>query len=809
MSDIEKNSKEGELMGKNSEQNEEDYFKVLTQAYAKFYNFDRSFLGRVFWLVERFYCLIKLRPQSETYYRQLVGEAELHSDKYNINYRETVTKYSRLQRFSRVLSYIVKHPFSSVRLISIYRMKKLFSIMMGGDSSFSSAWVEERFPLDRLKTKKPVIFPLDDALDEQRLEFPVFSDVEVSIVIPVYNQYRTTISCLQAVLAHTHDVSYEVIIGDDASSDITSSIESRVANIKVARVKENQGFVKNCNQAVKHAAGRYVVLLNNDTNVQDNWLSALLSVIREDNTVGLVGPKLLFEDGVLQEAGGIIWNDGSGWNYGRGNNPDDPEYNYRREVDYVSGACILFETALWEKLSGFDERFCPAYYEDTDLAFQIREQGYKVIYQPEASVVHFEGVSNGVDLNSGIKKNQQINCEVFFKKWKSVLKSEAYANGTNVFRAKDRAKNKINVVYIDHYVPFYDKDAGSRSTFNYIKSMLAININVKFIGANFFPHEPYTSALQGLGVEVLYGENCARNWKKWFSTNCSQIDVIYMHRPHITEDFIDHISSLKSRPKLIYFGHDLHFLRVERENEIAGNDSGLEISEDWKRRELSIFTKVDKVYYPSHIEVEKVKELSPYTNVSVLPLYRIDSPEPDDYVWANRKDMLFVGGFGHPPNTDAVLWFVNHVMPILAKEAPDILFHIVGSSVPDSIAELASESVILHGFLSDEALATLYSSVKMVVVPLRYGAGVKGKVLEALQAGVPIVTTPIGAEGLPEAEEVMAISDQEDAMAEHILELNNNESFVQQYLSQYPDYIEKNFSQTVVEGVISKDFCRK
>lgn len=779
----------------------------LKRLYSRFYLFDRSVLGRIFVVVEWVYRLVRLRPRSRSFYREMVEESRESIGNEGISPAELANfEPGRLRMIARILLYFIRHPYSSFRLVSVYRIKKLLQTVFLADSSTARAWVSVRFPADHTASRKPDIFPPESMSEEMELTFPESSKPEVSIVIPVYNQYQTTLSCLKAVLEHTGEVDYEVIVADDCSTDITGSIEDRIHKIRVVRGDENFGFLGNCNNAVAHARGKYVVLLNNDTNVQKGWLSALVSTMKADSKAGMVGPKLLFEDGVLQEAGGIVWKDASGWNYGRGQSPDQPEFNYVRETDYISGACILFEKQVWDELGGFDERFKPAYYEDTDLAFQMRARGLKVLYQPESEVVHFEGVSNGTDVGSGIKKHQAINQEVFREKWRDVLEKEHFPNARNVFQARERSAAKRTVVFVDHYVPFYDKDAGSRSTYLYVKSMVDAGLNVKFVPANFFPHQPYTRSLQQLGVEVLLGEKYARSWKTWFSDNAQYIDVIYLHRPHITEDFVDHMTTLKPRPKLIYFGHDLHYLRTSREAELKGDKAVISDAADWKKRELAIFGKVDKVYYPSEVEVAEVKRVSPGTDVSAIPLYLLNTPDLSQYRHQERKGLLFVGGFGHPPNADAVLWFISEVMHSLVKEIPDICLHVVGSSVPDSIKNLANDHVKIHGFLSDEDLNALYQEIRVCVVPLRFGAGVKGKILEALQAGVPVSTTSIGAEGLPEAAEVMAIADEPGEMTRQLLALYNEPGECDRYLSKYQKYIEQNFSQAKVQEVITADF---
>ena len=198
----------------------------------------------------------------------------------------------------------------------------------------------------------------------------------------------------------------------------------------------------------------------------------------------MVGSKLIYPNGVLQEAGGVVWNNGKCLNYGHGKRSDLPEYNYIKEVDYISGASIMIKKNLWRKIGGFDKRFIPAYYEDTDLAFQLRKLGYKVFYQPRSVVEHYEGISNGKNINikSSIKHYQLINKKKFIEKWKKELNYQSEPG--NMFIARDRSMNKSRILVVDRFVPNYDKDAGGRCCFMYLKLFKKIGLQVTFLPEN-------------------------------------------------------------------------------------------------------------------------------------------------------------------------------------------------------------------------------------------------------------------------------------------------------------------------------------
>jgi GT2 family glycosyltransferase/SAM-dependent methyltransferase len=251
-----------------------------------------------------------------------------------------------------------------------------------------------------------------------------FTDVEqplVSIVIPVYNHVEYTVCCLASILRHVPQCSFEVIIVDDGSHDETPNILQDVQNIRYCRNETNVGFLRSCNKGATLARGQYLLFLNNDTQVLEGWLDELVNTFQEQSDVGLVGSKLLYPNGVLQEAGAIIKPDGSAELVGLNGDPDRPEYNVVREVDYCSGACLLIKTELFKTLGGFDDIYAPCYCEDSDLAFRVRKMGKRVFYQPRSVVVHHLSVSTN---DSSHAKMPLVvrNVDTFVQRWSDELK---------------------------------------------------------------------------------------------------------------------------------------------------------------------------------------------------------------------------------------------------------------------------------------------------------------------------------------------------------------------------------------------------
>ena len=724
--------------------------------------------------------------------------------------------------FVEVLAKFIRHPKLMLHVINPTRIKNFFVVLKSHGKQGVFEWYNNALKIEQSNLNLTTDLQVNEDLTEKatqdecenndlsieqfdKLIFTKWKQPEVSIVIPVYNQFEYTYNCLKSIMMNSGNVKYEILIANDCSTDCTKDIEKVAQNVRLITTKKNVRFLLNCNNAAKYAKGKYILFLNNDTQVQENWLQPLVDLIERDDSVGMVGSKLIYPDGTLQEAGGIVWKDASAWNYGNRKNPEDPEYNYVKEADYISGAAIMIRKNLWEEIGGFDERFVPAYYEDTDLAFEVRKHGYKVMFQPLSKVVHFEGISNGTDVQTGLKHYQQVNFEKFYEKWKDVLSLQHEENAKNVFTAKDRSNHKKHILVVDHYVPHHDQDAGGKCTYMYLKTFVKMGFKVTFIGDNFYRHEPYTTELNQMGIEVLYGNYYYFNWQEWLKENSHYFDYIYLQRPHIAIKYIDLVKEY-SNAKILYFAHDLHHIREYREYEMTGDIAKLESSKKWKEIEYELFDKADVGHVVGSFEQQKMQEVFPQKPIRNIPLYIYESLLSDiNKDFSTRSDIVYVGGFGHSPNIDAVIWFAREIFPNILKKFPSIKWHVVGSKAPTEVLELASENIIIEGFLSDDDLDKLYRKCRIAVVPLRYGAGVKGKVVESAYYQIPLVTTSIGAEGLSREENFMVVKDDPRELAEEICSLYEDYSRLREMSDNGKKFINNYFTLSEAERVLRLD----
>jgi GT2 family glycosyltransferase len=657
--------------------------------------------------------------------------------------------------------------------------------------------LHRQFPLwlraRRLRRAKPTC-PAPELIDLANPDIVVIpgsDDPVVSVIIPTYGQTHFTLRCLASIAAHPPAVPFEVIVVDDAFSADETACLQRVTGIRLQRNAVNRGFLRSCNAAAKTARGEFLLFLNNDTQVLPNWADALLVLFRSRDDVGAVGSKLIYPDGRLQEAGGIIWADGSGWNFGRHEDASHPIYNYTREVDYCSAASLMVRRAMFDRLGGFDTRYAPAYYEDTDLCFRLRAAGLKTLYQPRSVVVHYEGVSHGRDLDVGLKSCQTVNRRSFVAVWADELARGHYVNGTHVLRARERARHRPVALVVDHQVPEPDRDAGSRAILCVTRALLAEGMVVKFWPHNLMYKPGYVEALQDCGVEVMHGPQQAP-FATWVREHGAELDLVVLSRPDVAEASLSLVRT-HSRARVLYYGHDLHFSRMRMQGTLLRDERLLHAADRMEERERAVWHGTDAALYLSEDEAESVRVMAPGVSAHAVVPYCFETfgaarPAPDN------REMLFVAGFGHSPNEDAACWLVAEVLPLVRARIPDATLSIVGSNPTARVRGLAGEAVRLMADVADDVLYTCYRSSRVAVVPLRCGAGVKLKVVEALKEGLPLVTTPVGAQGLPGIVDVASVCSDAASFADAVCQLLLDDALWQQRSAAQLTYAQERFS---------------
>jgi len=668
-------------------------------------------------------------------------------------------------------------------------------------------WWRRKIALQRLRlytpashsgaqTETPRVAPSPDEIIIPPSERPA-----VSIIISTYGQVDFTLHCLKSIMASPPAVSLEVILVDDAypGPEDVSRLQD-IKGITFTRNKKNLGFLRSCNRAASLAKGKYLYMLNNDTELLPGAIDHLVQTLETCPDAGLVGSKLISTDGSLQEAGGILWADGSGWNFGRGGDPARPEFNYLREVDYCSGASIMIARDLFNALGGFDPAYAPAYYEDSDLAMRVRARGLKILYVPQSVVIHHEGKSHGTDTKRGVKAYQVTNQAKFVEQWQEVLRRDHFANSEHWTRARDHGRQRKEILIIDRYAPEPDRDAGSRSVLGIIECLISAGWIVKLWSHEKGYNPVYTTPLEQMGVEVL-DERWPGNLSAWLRENGGNLDHVLISRPTIAKAVLPAVKA-STNAVISFYGHDLHFARLRRQAMYANTPKQeakfLTKAATAEKMERRVWEQVDLVLYPSETETQLVREIAPWVLARTItpfcfPVAEARAAPPAEF------SLLFVAGFAHLPNVDAACFLICDIKPALEKNVGPVHIILAGANPTEAVQALAGPNVEVTGYISDEALSRLYERARVAIVPLRFGAGVKGKVVEALSHGLPLVTTKTGAQGIPGLDTVIPVHDDVDAIVEALTLLLQDDAAWQAQSGAQRDFAQRYFSFSAMQ----------
>jgi GT2 family glycosyltransferase/glycosyltransferase involved in cell wall biosynthesis len=600
----------------------------------------------------------------------------------------------------------------------------------------------DRHILTKQAFRERCMIDLRDFLREgRRLPMPSAETPKVSILLVLFNQAELTFHCLQT-LGRALDVPAEVIILDNNSTDLTDSLLERIDGARIIRSPDNLHFLRGVNHAAAEARGSYLLLLNNDTRLTPGSIGAACSRLDSAPDVGAVGGKLVLLDGALQEAGSIIWRDGSCLGYGRGRDPGEPEFQFRRDVDYCSGAFLMVRRGLFEQLGRFDTAFAPAYYEETDLCMRIREAGFRVVYEPKVEVTHFEfGSSHTADSAIAL---QQRNRAIFVERHRLALKASHQPLESDILVARMRRYGIGRVLVIDDRLPFPALGAGYPRAAQLLKTLADGGWFVTFYPlmypeANFEEtynaFAPETEIAAGLGKEGLVG---------FLRERTGYYDAVIVSRPHNMTAFSNSSRTAAGFMRATPAIYDAEAIFAEREAArvvLQGKRTRPEIQRLRIAEELGLARSARIVLAVNAAEADKFRSAG-QSDVRVLGHALSPSPTPQGF--AERSNLLFVGALDDDtsPNVDSLVWFAEEVVPLLERIISEPwVVNVVGRCSAPRVQAIRSPHIKLLGRIED--LRPIYGSARVFIAPTRYAAGVPMKVHEAAAFGVPIVATGV------------------------------------------------------------------
>ncbi len=596
---------------------------------------------------------------------------------------------------------------------------------------------------------------------------------QVSVIVVLYNQAGLSLLCLQA-LAASRGATFETLVVDNASSDRMPQLLERLDGATLLRQSENLGFLRAVNLAAAQATGKYLLLLNNDAVVEPDTLAHAIDRLEREQDVGAVGGPILLWDGRLQEAGSIVWRDGSCQGYGRGDAPDAPAYRFVRDVDYCSGAFLMVRRALFERLGGFDDVYAPAYYEETDFCVRLWEAGQRIVFDPKVRVKHFEFAS---DEGSGRAIELQTrNRAHFVERHPAFLARRPWPGAEAVLTARQRLREGARrVLFVDDRVPLPWLGQGYPRAASFVAAIVDSGHFVTHYPLQF-PHEDSADVALALppGCEVMLDLGLV-GLAGFLAERTGFYDVLVVSRPHNMEV----ISALRrKRPglfkglRIVYDAEALFSIRDITKAEVLGRALPAAEQQRLIDAELALARTADCIVTVSRAEADHYQRAG-HREVHVLG-HSIDA-QPGQPDFAARRGFLFVGAIqtDDSPNGDSLLWFLREVWPqLLAALGDDAQLDIVGTCDSPAVRALASPRIRIHGRVMD--VAPSFERARVFLVPTRYAAGIPHKAHEAAARGLPMVVTPLIAQQLGWGDDV-ACGPDATGFAQQCLRLHRDE----------------------------------
>lgn len=579
-------------------------------------------------------------------------------------------------------------------------------------------------------------------LDSGRhLVLPTVGTPRVSVVIVLHNQAELTFKCLES-LVDALDAPCEIVLVDNASSDRTVELLKRVQGARLLPQSENLHFLRAANIGAAQARGEHLLFLNNDAQLQPGSVSAALALLDERARVGAVGGKVVLLDGRLQEAGSIIWSDGSCTGHGRGRDPGEAEFQFRREVDFCSGAFLMVRRSLFESLDGLDPAYVPAYYEETDLCMRIRRAGHSVVYEPRVEILHYEFGSS--DTEKTASSLMEAHRSVFVARHAQVLATEHWSQGTRSLEARQRSGGRVRILVIDDRIPVPSLGSGFPRARELVHSLHE--------GGAFVSHYPVACpavdfeeayAVLPREVEIVAGLGIT-GLAQFLRERAGFYHAVIVSRPHNMDRFLlacRDAPAFLATTRLVYDAEAIFATREALKHEVLGMASSPVDREVELARELRMAEAAHCVLTVSDAEAKRFREAG-CRDVRVLGHGIAAQPTPAAH--GERRNLLFVGRLAEEgsPNVDSVRWFVREVMPRLDQRIGDgYSLDLVGSHAESLLSALGSDRVRFLGRIED--IRGFYDQARVFVAPTRFSAGIPIKVQEAAAHGLPVVASEL------------------------------------------------------------------
>lgn len=609
----------------------------------------------------------------------------------------------------------------------------------------------------------------------QKLDFSYEGRPDISVIMLVKNHLAVTLTALASLRAN-YNGKIQLLIGDNHSTDDTRLIQNALIGVRVTRFAYNFGYGRACNYLIEQVEAPITVFLNNDIYLYPNAISVLCKHLLSKSDIGAVGGKIIHPDGNLQEAGSMIWRDGTTGGYLRGQDPSIAEANFVRNVDYCSTAMMAIRTSLLQQLNGFSPIYYPAYFEDTDLCVRILKAGYRVVYHPDAVVEHMEYASSDPIVSSGLIRR---NHGKFVKEHNDFLRFQHPRHSDNIVIARQRPSKEKRILFIEDRIPLRRLGSGYVRSNDIIHQMAKLGYQVTVYPINnYYPHLYQIYSDLPETVEILY-DKTIDNIRDFFLERAGYYDAIWIGRTHNLHRILPMMGEANRYIPQDCLVLDTEVIAAPRtllRNKILGlEDDKEETLEEALETELSCARHCQTMITVNKIDADYARQVG-FDKVALLG--HMMSVRPTPKKWEERTGILFVGALHDSlsPNFDSLQWFVNAVLPILVKEmGNDFTLTIAGYVHPSVNMSVFSQYPQVKLLGPVENLTHLYNDHRVYIAPTRFAGGIPYKLHEAASFGIPIVATELLVDQLE-------WTDEEDILAGSI---DNAEFFASQIIRLY------------------------
>jgi GT2 family glycosyltransferase/glycosyltransferase involved in cell wall biosynthesis len=635
------------------------------------------------------------------------------------------------------------------------------------------------------------------------LDLNCHSDGKVSIIIPVFNRAELTFQCLRSLSLGSNKIK-EVILFDNLSTDETNLLSKKIRGLTYFRNSSQMHYLESCNTSAELCSAEFLLFLNNDTELMPEAIDKALEVFESSSQIGAVGAKLIFPDGSLQEAGSVFFKNGICAGYGRGEDPNSPEFQFRRVVDYCSGAFLLTPKNLFDSCGRFSLEYLPAYYEEADYCAQLQQKGLKVMYEPRAVVQHWEFASSSAQENAISLQNK--NRLIFLKRNKLLLDTkfaapEPESRQSVMLRARSAASGEKRILIIDERLPRVSYGAGYPRANSIVKALLSLGWKISIYPAIFVEDNESISEIYKdvpREVEVLAtGTWGPDNLKRFLKERKNFYHAIFISRPTTMKklrQLCEQESDLIDFSKVIYDAEAIFAIREEIQARVLNQTVNRAVLQDNMAKELALAKGVKVITAVSESEAKQFRD---YTKTQVKVIgHAIDSREHiTNNSNLNREGLLFVGAIHGDggPNYDSIEWFCTHVLPELRRNGFADRLYIVGRNHSTGLLKFASLGVEFVGQV--DSLEEWFDRCRVFIAPTRFSAGIPLKVIEAAANMLPTVISRLAAEQLGWIDnDQCLVAESAGEFCDKILELYNSQELQEQVCSSAKKYVEERHS---------------